>query len=314
MTKVNSSFSPMPGSPLSAPRHVRFRWYHQVEVTGKTTPEVCSIFGISKKTYHKWYNRDHGYGTNHYRSRRSHPHTKLTPKLQQVICRTKQQYNYGPEKMRLYLKEHHDVSISSIAIYKFFKKRKLIRKPQRKQAWYTPMKHPFVSKKPGENVQLDVKYVPGGNGSWHFQFRFTDTFTNIQYAVDCLDKSAAAAIYALRLARRSFPFRITGIQTDNGSEFRGAFAVYVRRCHIIHRFIPKRSAPWNGKVERANRSVDDEYYLNEHRPWKTLAAYTHWYNHQRYHLGKGMHGMTPYQKLRQYLTRSQRKSSPLKVN
>lgn len=293
---------------------MRFRWYRQVERVGKTIPEVCAIFGISKKTYHKWYNRDHGYGSSQYRSRRMHPQTKITPQIGLAVCRAKQQYNYGPEKMRLYLAQHHRVHVSSIAIYKFFKKRKLIRKPQRTQFWYTPMQKPFVAHRPGENVQLDVKYVPGGNGIWHYQFRLTDTFTNIQYAVDCLEKSAASAIHALRLARRSFPFRITGIQTDNGSEFRGAFAIYVRRCHITHRFIPKRSAPWNGKVERANRSVDDEYYLNTGRPWTSLAQYTRWYNHERYHLGRGMHGLTPYQKLYQYLARSRKKTSPLKVN
>jgi transposase len=293
---------------------MRFRWYRQVEQSGKTIPDVCAIFGISKKTYHKWYNRDHGYTTNTYRSRRTHPQTKLTPRIQLAVIQTKWQYNYGPEKMRLYLEEHHHIQISSIAIYKFFKKRKLIRKPRRKQLWYTPMKKRFVSTKPGENVQLDVKYVPGGSGIWHYQFRFTDTYTNIQYAIDCLDKSATAAIYVLRLAKRSFPFPILGLQTDNGSEFRGAFAIYVSRCNIVHRFIPKRSAPWNGKVERANRSIDDEYYLNTGRPWNTLAAYTRWYNHERYHLGKGMYGLTPYQKLQKYLTQQALKTLPLKVN
>jgi transposase len=293
---------------------MRFRWYRQVEVSRKTILEVCGIFGISKKTYHKWYNRDHGYGSNTYHARRPHPHTKLTPSLQLVVANVKATYNYGPEKMRLYLKEHHGVQVSAIAIYKFFKKRKLIRKPQRKQTWYTPMKERYIATFPGENVQLDVKYVPGGAGLWHYQFRFTDTYTNIQYAVDCLDKSAAAAIYALRLARRSFSFPIQGLQTDNGSEFRGGFAIYVQRCHLVHRFIPKRSAPWNGKVERANRSIDDEYYLNTGRPWTTLAQYTHWYNHERYHLGKHMHGLTPIQKLQQYLTRLTPETSPLKVN
>jgi hypothetical protein len=144
--------------------------------------------------------------------------------------------------------------------------------------------------------------------------RFTDTYTNIQYAIDCLDKSAATAIYALRLARRSLPFVIRGLQTDNGSEFRGGFAIYVQRCHIVQRFIPKRSAPWNGQVERANRSIDDEYYLNTGRPWTSVSGYTYWYNHERYHLGKGMNGLTPYQKLQEYSAHPTKKRSPLKVN
>ena len=170
---------------------------------------------------------------------------------------TKEKYNYGPEKMRLFLKEHYDVTVSTTAIYKFFKKRRLIRKPQRKQPWYRPMKERFISTKPGENIQFDVKYVPGEHATWVYQFRFVDTFTNIQYTVDCLDKSAGAALHSFYRARRFFPFPILGIQTDNGSEFRGMFAFTMVMLKITHRFIPKKSAPWNGMVERANRSVDD---------------------------------------------------------
>lgn len=304
----------MPGSPLSAPREIRARWYLQVDCYGRSLKEVCSIFGISKKTYYKWRAHDFGPGDHRYCQRKDHPNLKLTPKIRLAIYEAKQKYNYGPEKMRLYLKDKYGLAVSATVIYRYFKKRRLIRKPQRKQPWYAPLKEPFFSKKPGENVQLDVKYVPSPEGVWNYQFRFADTYTNMQYAVDCLDKSAFSTLYAFRGARRSFPFPIIGIQTDNGSEFRGTFALYLKLLGIAHRFIPKRSAPWNGKVERANRSVDDEYYLNEGKPWETLAQYTRWYNHERYHLGKGMDGLTPYQKFQEYLTLSAKEKSPLNVN
>jgi len=311
----------MPGTPLSAPREIRARWYLQVEKYGKTIQEVCLIFGITKKTYHKWYNRDHGYGSNNYRSKRAHPHTKLTSEIRLAIYEAKLAYNYGPKKMQFYLKDKYGVLVSTTIIYRYFKKKHLIRKPQKKQPWYAPMKERFKATIPGENVQLDVKYVPGMNGEWLYQFRFTDTVTNMQYAVDCLDKSSQAAVYAFHRAKRYFPFKIRGIQTDNGGEFRGYFAFWLSLQGIVHRFIPKRSAPWNGKVERANRSVDDEYYLNLTRPWKTLSEYVRWYNYERYHLGKGMNGLTPYQKFLQYtdsqpllINKLLPKESPLMVN
>lgn len=303
----------MPGSPLSAPREIRARWYLQADRYGKTIREICEIFGISRKTYYKWRLHDFGPSDHRYHQRKPHPNLKLTPKIKVAIYGAKQVYNYGPEKMRLFLKDKHGVNVSTTVIYRYFKKRHLIRRPQRHQSWYAPMKEPFVSRKPGENVQLDVKYVPSCEGRWNYQFRFTDTFTNMQYAVDCLDKTSESAIYAFKQARRYFPFSIAGIQTDNGGEFRGLFAVYLQSTDIVHRFIPKRSAPWNGKVERANRSVDDEYYLNANRPWRTLSQYVRWYNYERYHLGKGMNGMTPYQKFQQYLSRTV-EMSPLKVN
>lgn len=300
----------MAGSPLSAPHEHRFRWYRQVERYNKSVPEVCAIFGMSRKTYYKWYRHDHGLTGNRYKARAVHPHTKLTPAVQAILVDAKQKYNYGPLKMRLYLRDHAGVLVSPTTIYKFYQHKQLIRKPQKKQAWYTPMSEPYYARFPGENVQIDVKYVPKGDGVWSYQYRCIDTVTRIQYAIDMSTRDAETSIVVFREARRCFPFTIMGVQTDNGGEFRGAFHAYLLEQGIIHRYIPKRSAPWNGKVERANRSVDDEFYLNPTRPWQTLAEYTHWYNHERYHLGKHMHGMTPYEKL----ALSCSESSPLKGN
>ena len=285
----------MPGSPLSAPRELRFRWYLQVEKHGRPVPEVCLIFGISKKTYYKWFKKDHPPENHACHSKKAHPNLKLTPDIKLLIYKTKLKYNYGPNKMRLFL-AGCGIKVSSTIIYRFYKSRRLIRKPQKKQPWYPPMKEPYYAQQPGENVQYDAKYVPALDGTWNYQFRLVDTVTNMQYAEDCLDKSSAAAVHVFRQAQRNFPFPITGVQTDNGSEFRGEFADYLVAQNITHRFIPKRSAPWNGKVERANRSVDDEYYLNPYRPWKTLKAYVNWYNFGRYHEGKDMHGLTPFEK------------------
>jgi IS30 family transposase len=286
----------MAGTPLSAPPEMRARWYLQVEKFGKTVKEVCGIFGMSRETYYKWYNLDHQLVRRNSKRRRLHPHTKLTPRIRLVVYETKVTYNYGPEKMRVFLKTNYNVTVSKIAIYKYFKQKKLIRKPQRKQPWYTPLKQPYHAKRPGENVQLDVKYVPGPNRTWNYQYRFLDTVTNLQYAFDAEVRDSLTTVTMFKQAQRYFPFTITGIQTDNGGEFRGSFHLHLIAVGITHRYIPKRSAPWNGKVERANRSVDDEYYLNPMRPWKTISQYTRWYNHERPHLGKGMDGQTPHEK------------------
>ena len=287
----------MAGSPLSAPRELRFRWYLQVEKHNRPVPEVCQIFGISKKTYYKWFRKDHPPENHSYHSRKTHPNLKLTPNIKLLIYKTKLKYNYGPNKMRLFLADC-GIKVSGTIIYRYYKSRRLIRKPQKKQPWYTPMKEPYKALKPGENVQYDAKYVPALDGTWNYQFRLVDTVTDMQYAEDCLDKSSLAAVHVFKQAQKHFPFLITGVQTDNGSEFRGEFANYLNSLNITHRFIPKRSAPWNGKVERANRSIDDEYYLNPYRPWKTIKAYTNWYNYGRYHEGKILTGKTPFEKFK----------------
>lgn len=287
----------MAGSLLSAPKHVRARWYLQVDKYDKKVKETCKIFGISRKTYYKWYNKDHGLSkSNKYVNRKIHPHTKLTFSVKKIIHETKIKFNYGPAKMKIYLKKKHDIEISTTAIYKYYKKKKLIRKPQKKLKWYTPLKEPYYAVLPGENVQLDIKYVPGPNMTWGYQYRFIDTVTNMQFSVDMDNKESATTIKAFKQAEKYFPFEMYGIQTDNGGEFRGHYHKYLVRRNIVHRYIPKRSAPWNGKVERANRSVDDEYYLNPTKPWKSINEYFEWYNYDRIHLGKDMNGNTPYEK------------------
>jgi len=286
----------MAGTPLSAPPEARARWYLQVDKYGKSVKEVCSIFGVSRKTYYKWYNLDHHLVLRDSKRREMHPHTKLTPPVKMIIYENKVKYNYGPEKMRLLLANKYQIKVTANVIYRYFKRRHLVRKPMKKQVWYMPLKEPYYARIPGENVQLDVKYVPGKDLGWNYQYRFLDTVTNLQYAVEAGSKDSRATIWAYAQAKRYFPFQISGIQTDNGSEFRGFFHAYLMNKGIAHRYIPKRSAPWNGKVERANRSINDEYYLNPDRPWNKLAAYTHWYNRERPHLGKGMFGLTPWQK------------------
>lgn len=286
----------MAGSPLSGTPELRARWYLQAEKDGKPVKYICDIFGVSRKTYYKWYNLDHQLTRRRSVRRKLHPHTKLTPRFRVIVVEAKERFNYGPSKMAAFLKQRYGLTISGHTLYKFFKRKHLIKKPQKKQVWYTPLKQPYRAVKPGENVQLDVKYVPGVEQGWQYQYRFIDTVTNMQFAVNAEAKDALTTIQMFGRATRYFPFDIVGIQTDNGGEFRGAFHAFLITYGIAHRYIPKRSAPWNGKVERANRSVDDEYYLNPLRPWNTIAAYTNWYNYSRPHLGKGMYGQTPYQK------------------
>ena len=102
----------MPGSQLSAHREMRFRWYLQVEKYSKTVNEVCQLFGVSRKTYYKWYNKDHGYGSNRYISKEQHPQLKLKSNVRCLIYDAKVRYNYGPKKMKLYVKDRLGVEIS----------------------------------------------------------------------------------------------------------------------------------------------------------------------------------------------------------
>ena len=283
------------------PKEVRVRMYLQVDRGKMTVRGACGVFGICPKTYYEWWNRDHGKEPPA-APPKPHPQTKLAGKAAEFVLREKRLFNYGPAKMAVRLRTDLGLAVSANAVYKFYLKKGLVRRPKRRIQGYAPLREPYSARFPGDNVQLDVKYVPDPRfpSKWAYQYRFVDCFTNLQFCVDMPRKGAKETVLAWEGAKKSFPFPISGFQTDNGSEFKAEFHEKTLADGIPHRFIPKRSAPWNGKVERANRSVDDEFCLNPGRPWRTLAEYCRWYNRERPHLGKGMGGMTPWEKYQGY--------------
>jgi len=278
------------------PKVLRARWYLQAEKEKKAVKEVCQIFGISRKTYYKWYRIDHDLRTiRRAPHQKRQPNTKLTKEVCELIRKEKAATNYGPLKMKLLVKRRLGIDVSTTIVYRFYRRHKLIRRPQKKVPWFTPLRERLVPAKAGEVVQIDAKYV-WINGRRQYQRTFVDIFTGFHHAVIVDTLEAVDTVRAFQEAERVFPFPILGAQTDNGSENRGAFHQYLGERGIAHYFVPKNSPNWQGAVERAHGVIDQEFYLNPLRPWKTLDAYLHWYNVERIHLGKYLRGLTPTEK------------------
>src|SRR3990167_6469908 len=289
------------------PAKVRQKWYFLAEKVGKTVDEVCGLYFISRKTYYKW--RTHDLGSREHVSRKEHPETKIKGEVKIFISEEKLRINYGPKKMKLLIKRRFGITISTTAIYKFYKKKGLVRRPQKKLPWYQPLKEHVIPHKPGDVVQVDTKYVWQENKR-KYQRTFVDIYTGFHHAVIVESLEARSTIIAFEEAEKVFPFTILGVQNDNGSENRGIFHQYLGQRGIAHYFIPKSSPCWDGAVERAHGVIDQEFYLNATRPWKTLEDYLYWYNHERIHLGKSLQGLTPMEKFLNYQT----KVLPLTVN
>ena len=148
---------------------------------------------------------------------------------------------------------------------------------------------------------MDAKHIWQDNRR-RYQRTFIDIWTGIQFATVTDTMTAEDTINAFMEAERYFLFKILGVQTDNGSENRGNFHKYLGEKGIAHYFIPKSSPQWDGSVERAHGVIDQEFYLNPTRPWKTLEEYLHFYNYERIHLGKYLNGLIPYEKYLEWKT------------
>lgn len=256
--------------------------------------EVCALYDIPKKTYYKWWKRDFAKGSEPVITRLPDRKTKLTSEVKQFIERTKLKTNYGPEKMRLAILRQFRLQVSTTIIYRYYRKKKLIRKPQKKQPWYQPMTEKLTITGPGQGVQIDIKYVYEG-GRRRYQFSVFDPFTELYHFTILETKHSINAVTAFLHAESYFGFNILSVQTDNGSEFRGDFHNWLTDKNLTHYFIPKKSPWWNGKVERVHKTIDEEYYHNPFRVWKTAQEWLQYYNEERIHLS--INGLTPRQKL-----------------
>jgi transposase len=268
----------------------RSRWYFQVEKCGKPISEVCTIFGISRKCYYRWHKKD--FGLRKYHSKRVQPNLKLNHDVREFIVKEKKRTNYGPLKMKIHIHRELGIDLSTGLIYRFYKRKQLIRKPQKKLSWYEPLKSPLIITKQGEGVQMDVKYVYA-DGKRKYQFSVLDPYTEQYHFSIFPTKHSINAVYAFKEAQAYFGFKILSVQTDNGSEARGEFHTWLNQQDIPHYFIPKKSPYRNGKVERVHRTIDDEYYLNPYRVWNSPIEWLRYYNFERIHLS--LNGLTPHE-------------------
>lgn len=117
--------------------------------------------------------------------------------------------------------------------------------------------------------------------------------------------SSTEARRILREFQERFPYPVTTIQTDNGSEFLGVFHAYCLAHGMTHEFIYPRSPKINGLVERFNRTVQeecieraDEVFYDRERFKRKLADYLLWYNTRRPHMALRL--QTPVQVLAQF--------------
>jgi IS30 family transposase len=278
------------------PRSERNKWYAQVEVTKRSVKEVCQIFGISRQCYYEWHVRDRALRRK-YRTdlpKKNQPNTKLTSELKTFIKVIKLRTNYGPDKMMRYVRKKLNIQLSTTIIYRYYQKEHLIRKPQKRQPWYEPMKEKLIIKSPGEGVQMDVKYVYE-KGERRYKFSVFDPWTRLYYFMIFETRHSENSIAAFLAAESYFGFEIRSVQTDNGSEARGEFHLWLSEQDIPHYFIPKSSPWWDGFVERVHRTIDDEYYHNPWRQFKTPYQWLEYYNTERIHQSLG--DLTPREKL-----------------
>ena len=135
------------------------------------------------------------------------------------------------------------------------------------------------------------------NGMKLYVFNAIDVKSRFQFSYCYKNNSSTTALDFLKKLETVFPFQcgIKTVQTDNGSEYMGKFHDYLEHQAIQHNFIYPRCPKINGFVERANRSLREEFldhYID--MAAENLNNFNHllikhllWYNTKRPHYSLG---------------------------
>ncbi|GLW04166.1 hypothetical protein Slala05_77960 [Streptomyces lavendulae subsp. lavendulae] len=242
------------------------------------------------------------------------------------IVYLRQNYHFGPMKIKMYLKRYHDIDIACSAVYRILRRLGLNRLPASQRYKRHDRRHTRYEKQlPGNRVQIDVKFIEpicaparakppapvlgeaprSRRQTKYYQFTAIDDCTRLRVLRVYPRCDQKTAVQFLDYLLERLPFRVEVIQTDNGAEFQSAFHWHVLDKGIAHTYIKPASPHLNGKVERSHRIDAEEFYrmlagvviddtgvLNE-----KLREWEDYYNYHRPH--GALDGQTPYERLKQ---------------
>lgn len=167
------------------------------------------------------------------------------------------------------------VHIHTRTIGKILKKEGLVKKYRTKKVKY---KYLRAKRKPGELIEIDVKYVPGHIANKrYYQYTAIDTASRWRHLEVFDEQSSFHSIQFLQIVMKRFPHKIQAIKTDNGSIFTNYYLgtnkrsdITVKTLHaldqfcsdhsIIHYLIDPGKPAQNGTVERSHREDEYKFY------------------------------------------------------
>lgn len=253
---------------------------------------------------------------------------KTDPQIEKKVLKLRDKTNLG----RIRLTDELDFDISPFTVRNILRRNKR-EKPNRQRGVYKGLVYYNLDALyPFEQFQIDLKeildikslpYEVYTHALRHslpvYQWTAIDIKTRVRFMAYSYEKSHSngllfqkAIIYWLRSFGISHNLTF---QTDWGEEFGGKS---LAKLDFLQRevFTPlgvrltrirKGKSTDNGYVERSHRTDDEEFY----RPYLSLACgerefirlaawWEYTYNTLRKHYGKGLYGITPFEKLRQY--------------
>jgi transposase InsO family protein len=283
----------------------------RIEVLGWPAVRAAEVMGVSRATAYKWVHRFREEGVDGLEDRSSAPHTRphaLPERDVRRIVRARQQLKVGPHRLGPMLGHPRST------VYAVLRRHGLTRLAHLDRPSGTPIR--YERERPGELVHLDVKKLgkvpPGGGHRMLGRASQTPSHRGLGYdylhvAID--DRSRLAYVEALADERGetsaafliraaafygSHGIAIERVLTDNARNYTvsQAFAQALGELGVSHRRTRPYRPQTNGKAERFNRTMLDEWaysrlYRSNDERLARLPRWLHAYNSRRPHTALG---------------------------
>jgi transposase InsO family protein len=233
---------------------------------------TCRHFAIARQTFYRWQRRDDPFNLASLEDRSSRPREvrQRTWTTAEVVAvqRLRETYpRWGEAKLAvLLLREGLKLSVSRVGrILSYLKSRGVLKEPlrrslARRRQYAVRKPREYQATAPGDIVQLDTMDVRPEPGVVLKQFTAVDVVSRWSVPTIASNATATLASKALDDLIARSPFPIRAIQVDGGSEFMAGFEDACQQKGILLFELPPRSPKLNGRVERANRTFQEEFY------------------------------------------------------
>lgn len=300
-------------------REERLRWVLPIARNEARLIDVSKICPHSTRSLERWvalYKR-HGERGLEPKSTEPKTHPHETPiSIKERVIDIRKKTKKCALKIHWQLKKE-GINIHPRTIGKILKKEHLVRTYRVRKITY---KYIRAERKPGELVEIDVKYVPGRIANKrYFQYTAIDTASRWRHMEVYEEQTNFHSVLFLEEVIRRFAYKIHAIKTDNGFVFTNRYMGSYKRSDlssrnlhaldqacaehtISHYLIDPGKPAQNGTVERSHREDQEKFYdqntfRNIRDLQKKLRRWNMYYNNLE-HCGLG--GESPNEFLANY--------------
>ena len=274
--------------------------------------------GVSRATAYKWLARWRGEGDAGLVDRSSRPvrsPRRLDAAVEARIVTARRRRRWGPHQLAFYL------GVPRSTAYKVLVRNGCSRLTDFDRATGEPIRR-YVMDRPGQLVHIDVKKlarIPDGGGwkawgrdgdgvdrrhrglGYDYLHIAVDDHSRLAFVQVHPDEKGATCAAFLAAATRWFAahgVRVDAVMTDNAKNYvvSKVFQAQLAAAGIAHRTIPPYRPQVNGKVERFNRTLVDEFayhrvFTDNSQRLTALPRWVRYYNDRRRHTA--LDGHTP---------------------